>query len=614
MHVPVKRCKHLFSACAAMLVLAGCPKRFDPRADPVKGSPNSEAEQQYRTARAQLDGGDARGAAVRFAEFITRYPDDPLIPSAKLGQARALMQLGESGKAKEVLEPMTGGQGNEIAAERARYLLGLTSHRLGDAKRARELLLPFSGQVPAGDEATELEAVLADACRKLGETERALDHYDRFYRGARPSEQRYIRDRVDELVRALPAAEAQRLYGQVSHSTVGAAFLAERLAADRRQAGDEAGARNVLDETRDVRRRVGLEVVASKEEPVAAARAVGCLLPLTGRSKAMGERALRGILLAAGTFDARRGIEVRVRDTGSDPARAAQALESLVREGVLAVIGSPERSEGAQVMTRGVQLGVPVLGLAPDDVERGRGAFKLVQPRTRAAQVLAEHAVSTGARAVAVLAPDNAYGRSLAQAFVDTAKARGARIVADLRYAESATTFIDPAKRLKALAPDVVFVPAPAQQLALVASQLVASQVIAMPGVVATGKVARLYATADGVNERFMQSSSKYVQGAVLAPVFYSGWQQREVASFVEQYRMSYTDEPSSLEALAFDAVRAVRAIADDDPHVSRDHVLHSLGQLAQPGVTGELGFAPSGERRGAPKLYLVEADTLRPL
>ena len=72
-------------------------------------------------------------------------------------------------------------------------------------------------------------------------------------------------------------------------------------------------------------------------------------------------------------------IELKVRDSGSDPARAAAAVEDLAKEGVAAIVGSPDRVEAQTAAPRAEQLGVPFLELAPDDARRGDTTFKLVR-------------------------------------------------------------------------------------------------------------------------------------------------------------------------------------------------------------------------------------------
>jgi branched-chain amino acid transport system substrate-binding protein len=606
-----------------LMLLAGCPTRFDPRAETVRSSPNSEADHAYREARARLDIGDFKEAQARFAVFLEKYPNDPLAPSARLGATRAALGLGEGKKAKELIEPLAGSAaspGEDPSADptraRARYLLGMALHKTGDWQRSRELLRPFASTIASGDDAVELHAVLADDAAHVGELEEAFREYNLFFAGARPPEKLYIRDRVSQLVETLPPGEALRLWNVLPKDGIAAAFIGRKVATERRAAGDESTAKAILDESRSAREKAGLEEgrAAPTREAV---RAVGCVLPLTGKSRALGERALRGALLAAdlmsGALPSGVPIEIRVRDSGSDPARAQAAVEELANENVVVLLGSPDRIEAQMAAPKAESLGVPFLGLAPDDSRRGPLTFKMVRPRSATAVGLVAHAKRAGARSIAVLAAESAYGRSMSDAIKEAAKLAGVRVAADIRYPENATTFIDPVRKLQSAAPDAVIVPAPARDLSLIAPQLSASGVTRMPGVKPTGKVANLYATADGLNAQFLQSTAKYLEGAILAPTFYPNVAQPQVAAFMDKYRAAYNEEPTGLDVNAFDAVRAARiALEHADGTVSRAAIANQLTQLAENGLSGDLGFTAAGERAGTTPLYVVEAGGLR--
>jgi branched-chain amino acid transport system substrate-binding protein len=596
---------------SVLAVLTGCPKRFDPRAETVRTSPDADADNEYHQAKARLDVGDAREAQVRFAEFLRKHPADPLAPSARIGQARAELMLNQPKRAKELLEPVAAPE-NDPTAARARYLLGLALHKTGDYARSRQLLKPFAAQIASGDDAVELHAVLADDAAHLDDAEDALVEYSAFFGGARPAEKLYLKDRVSELVAKLPQTEALRLWNNLPHDTLAAAYLGKRVAADRRAAGDERTANAILDESRGARERVGIEEPrVDKTVKKEASRTVGLVLPLSGRQRALGERALRGALLAAdlmapGNLPGGVPIELKVRDTGSDPAKAAAAVDELARDGVAALVGSPDRVEAQSAVPRAEALGIPFLELAPDNARRGESTFKLVRESDARARALAQLAKKQGARSVAVLAPDSGYGRSMAAAFVDEARRLGLRVAGDLRYPETATTFIEPVKKLQQGSPEAIFVPAPANQLQLIAPQLAASGVTLMPGVKPAGRFARLYATADGLNEAFLQSTAKYLEGAILAPVFYPDVSDPRADAFLQRYKTAYAQDPSSLDALAFDAVRAAR-IALEHADGDRAALANSLSHLGENGLTGEIAFAAGGDRAGAPPLYVVD-------
>jgi branched-chain amino acid transport system substrate-binding protein len=600
---------------ALWLVLAGCPTRFDPRAETRVTTGDPEADHAYREARARMEVGDLKEALQRFAGFVEKWPNDPLAASAKLGEARCALSLGEAKRARDLAAPLAEAP-DEGTKLRARFLLGLALHKTNDPAKSRELLRPFVGQIAHGDDEVELHAVLADDAARLGDSEDALREYDLFFANARAVEKLYVRDRVSELVAKLSAADALRMWNVASKEGVGAAYLGRRVAADFRQAGNEAMARQVLDESRSAREHAGLEEAQSAPRRVGLQRAVGCVLPLSGKSRAYGERALHGALLAAEVMDVQLAsgapVELRVRDSSTDPARASSAVEELAQEGVAALLGSPDRFESQAAATRAEALGVPLLELAPDNARRSELIFKLVRDRASAASALVRRAQKAGARTAAILAPDSAYGRSMAEAFATAARSAGLRVLADLHYPDASTTFIDPVKKIESARPDALFVPAPASQLALIAPQLSASGLVRMQGVKPAGKLISVYATADGINQSFIASTAKYLDGAILAPTFYPDQSDPHVAAFVDRYRAAYGEDPNVLDALAFDAVRAVRVALDHEgSSPTRQALATQLAHLGETGLTGELAFTASGDRAGTPPLYTVDGDTV---
>jgi len=606
---------------ATFLSSAGCPSRFDPRAEPVQASPNREADHDYRQARSRLDAGDLTGAVERYQAFLVKYTGDPLVPAVKLGLARAELGLGELPKARELVEPMAGDLGRALPAtpeaQRARYLLGLLQHKAHEWQKARDTLRPYINAIVAGDDAFELHAVLADAAAQLGDVDDALTEYNAFYGGARPAEKIYVRDRASALVTKLTSMEAQRLWSAVPRDSLAAAFLGRRLAAEKRAAGDLNGERSMLDDSKTARERAGLEEARGDGGRAMSVRALGCVLPLTGKGRALGERALRGALLAAdlpggGPSGGAATFELRLRDSASDPAKAAAAVDELAAEGVVAVLGSPDRADSQAASPKAERLGVPFLELARDDVRRGELQFKMVRPRAQVAATLVKRAAQSGARTIAILAPDSAYGREMAQALTDAAKTiPGLRVVADLRYPEATTTFVEPAKRLVSLRPDALIVPAAASQLALIAPQLSSLGLTKMANVRSSGKALQLYATADGANAGFLMSTGKYLQGAILAPTFYADPADPISAAFVERYRRAYNEDPSVLDALAFDAVRAARLALDAaGPRPDRAQIAAQLTRVSERGLTGAIIFE-AGERAGGAPLFQVDNSAL---
>lgn len=615
------------------VLLGGCPSRFDPRAETLAGlaavrAADPTLDSAWREARQRFDAGDFAAARQGFERV--RLRGDAAARVAALWQARSCLALGEAAAAQALVEPLADEPGDPQIASQARFVLGLALARGEQPARSRPLLLPFEDVIVDGEDATELHAALAAAAAAEGEVPVALVELERFFAGARGPERAFIRAEATRLASVLPAGAVRSLYLSAAPLSLTRAALGPRMLAVPGQA-TPALASEVL----AARERFGMASAAAVGSE-ALRRAVGLVLPLSGRNRLVGERALRGALLAAGGLvedeepigagepgpsvrsppSRPPPIDLLVRDSASRPERAAAAIDELVHQGVLAVVLSPDRAEAAAAAGRARELALPAFDLSPDDGAGER--FRLLRPLTARASALAERALRAGARRLAVLYPDSGFGRKMAEAFAAALQGRGVALLAQLHFDEKATTFIEPARQLGPLLPDAVFVPAAAGQLELIAAQLLATGVTgAHPG---RGPGATLYATADGASGRTLARAGRYLQGAVLAPVF-SPSSDGPTAATIDRYRGAFGEEPGAADALAYDALSAARAAIERlgaAPPASAAEGRQRLAALvaggSADGLTGSVSFAADGQRAGPPTLLLVDGDRLRPL
>lgn len=607
---------------AAALLVTGCPRRFDPRAEEIH-SQNPEAEADYQQAQRLLHKGDLAGADQALQQFLSKYgatPAEPLVPVAALQAARVARSLGQPGRAKELAAPLASPPAGAPVpspwiSDRARLELGLSQHRLGAFAEARSLLAPLSAQIVDSDEATELHATLADLWLREDQPADALRELELFYRGAgvRPIEQAYIRDQVSRLLGRLPPEQQAKL-----------------------------------------RPRFGLEgaaATAAGADPATARPTggpiVGLVVPLTGKDRALGERVLRGALWASESLGSPHlanlpaGVDLRVRDVAS--AEPASLIAELRREGAQVVIGSPARgAETAQLLTAAEREGLLAIDLssrptppASASPATARTTVHLVRGNVARAQALAQTLVSSGLPTVAILAPTTTYGQTMTRAFTDAIAERsrggGVQVVAQLTFAENATTFTAQAKRLLETTPSALFVPASAAQLELIAAQLASSGVLPIykvtrgtadkPGL-ANPPVKLLLSSAEGMGERLLKNAGRYLQGAVLAPLSLGRLAVADGPAAAAARWDGYTEqvgaEPGALDALGFDAVLSVRAActrlrAQAPAARCTSEALNPLVRgLQTDGATGAIAFDDAGERGGPVFLVRVDGGALR--
>ena len=213
-------------------------------------------------------------------------------------------------------------------------------------------------------------------------------------------------------------------------------------------------------------------------------------MPLSGKFQPVGEAALRAAMLATGAVGRRRArrnsgglaSQLVIRDTATDPDRAARGVMELTREeAVIGIVGAADKKAGAAAMAEATQDGIPLLTL--DDQPPGAlsTAFQLIHaPEARVAE-LARRALKLGVREVAILGPDSASGKRLREAFRRELVAGGGRITAEATYVAGVNTFSAAVAALKKASFQAVFVPDSADRLELIAPALAVADLWPQP-------------------------------------------------------------------------------------------------------------------------------------
>jgi len=180
---------------------------------------------------------------------------------------------------------------------------------------------------------------------------------------------------------------------------------------------------------------------------------LGCLLPLSGRYASFGQRALKGVELALAMFTARANAtdaRIIIKDSGSDPEIASQAIRDLVIEDqAAAVVGSIITAETAAMEAQ--KMGIPIITLTQKDQITHIGDYVFRNFFTPEMQVKALVSYCTEELRLnrfAVMYPDEPYGWKFMNLFWDEVIAAQRTLVGVEAYDKSLTDFADPIKKL----------------------------------------------------------------------------------------------------------------------------------------------------------------------
>jgi branched-chain amino acid transport system substrate-binding protein len=185
-------------------------------------------------------------------------------------------------------------------------------------------------------------------------------------------------------------------------------------------------------------------------------RAIGVVLPLSGKQSSIAYKALKGIQLGLGIYGDpngdNSGFRLAVIDSEGNPDVARAAIERLVQEdNVIAVIGGLLSKTANAEASRAQEFGVPAIMLSQKAGVTQAGDFVFRNALTSQMQIqqLVDTAMGKmGMRNFAVLYPNDAYGVEFANLFWDAVRAKGGDIRGAQPYDPAETDFRGYVQRL----------------------------------------------------------------------------------------------------------------------------------------------------------------------
>jgi len=372
--------------------------------------------------------------------------------------------------------------------------------------------------------------------------------------------------------------------------------------------------------------------------------AVGCVLPLSGRYQAYGDRVLRGLVMAAQDFKNNGGdIQLIIKDSGGDPGLAVAAVRDLVLDNkVAAIIGPLSRVAAEAAAEEAQKLWVPIITLTQKEgvSDIGNYVFRYFLSNEEQTRALVEYAVlGLDYKRFAILYPNDSYGTRLMNLFWDELEGLGAEVRGIESYDPSQTDFADQIKKLVGLyyprpegeatdltkgekaaetslaglngdtpedqkeeeTPivdfDAIFIPDGYSQVGLIAPQLAYHDVTGV----------KLLGTNLWNSQKLVEMAAPYLQDAVFVDGFFSGSGLPLTSQFVQSYEQTFGGKPGYPEAQAYDTMRLLIE-GLNKPEVTSRPILRDalLGIRSLSGVAGTASVGPDGEVSKPPFLITI--------
>ncbi|MGO9830788.1 MAG: penicillin-binding protein activator [Myxococcaceae bacterium] len=420
----------------------------------VEPRPDTRAADALKAADAAAVGQPKSKQLEVYLSVRQAYPTTVAGEEALYRAACLAYELGEYAVARKQLNELLFENPLFDKALDARLKLGESSLQLKAYRDAYQTLVPLREKVPP-----EQRAELEDALRRAAEGARMANQsfrlaLDRAESAATPEERQAALQQVASLLdTSVPYDEVARVQEELSPSHPAWPMLTFKLArvyAHRRDARLKPTLEALLQKAPSSPYSQQAQAMLVRLDRVGAVRGrtLGVLVPLTGKYQRLGEAVMRGIKLALKGSD----IELLVKDTQGDPARAAAAVEELVFEdGAVAAIGPLFGEDSRRAAVVAQDLGLPLLTLTrnEDITEIGPFVFRNMLTYSAEGRALASWAVDVmGYKSFAVLYPNTSYGVEMTSDFWDQVTAKGAAVRGAEAYANDQTTFTTEAKKL----------------------------------------------------------------------------------------------------------------------------------------------------------------------
>jgi ABC-type branched-subunit amino acid transport system substrate-binding protein len=611
-------------------LISTLPASGVPLATPGQEQNAAMEQQELQRAKYYLEAGRDDEALMVLRGFVVRYPSSPQVATANLWLAKIFYQRQQYQDARLYLERMPVTNRVDV-----KLLSGLLDVATGDVEAGMaELRALPDGELTTEDQLLRDKA-LAAAYQQLGQRLQALIYLHHLSQQLVDQQRQPVLQQAHELLSALEPAEldeaAFMLRGTAVGQDAGLQQARRTLAAGRKDLALSRVQAVVFDPTPFPYRAEATALLDRLTGQPWLQRAIGVLLPLSGRYAAFGSLVQRGMDLAQVLHNQSHApVRLIYRDVGQGPDQAVAEVARLANEDRVMALAGPITGLSAEAAARRAdQEQVPLIALSqrPGLPQIGPYAFRDSLTSRLQAKALARHAVvEQGLSSFAVLYPENRLGNEMAQMFAEEVLALGGLVIDRVSYPEDATDFRRQVKLLRGEDPDApddppemtekdkladlfqpdlpsvdfdgLFIPDYADKIGLIAPQL---PFYGIEGVQLLG--------INGWNSpELIRNAGSSVEGAVFVDGFFRYSRYPFVQEFVDLFVERFGEEPSILEAQGFDVANILFSLLDRPDVTSRETLRLALALLQDyPGVTGATSFDQQGEAEKV--LFLLQVQ-----
>ncbi len=640
----------LFSACAPkpVVITPGPP----PAPVPPDTMPFETGEDLFAGAEELLAEQFYTGALDKYNEYLFRFPEGTWVEKALYRTSQINLELNEIDRAAVAFTDLTQRypDSHYIPDIGMKLLSALSS--AGEHIRLIEAAAAIDEEVLSDELRLEKYLLLANAYLALEYPIDAVIVYVKAIAAASEEEKRQIGIKLKMAVTKLNTSEIRYLLNQYQDDPPGG-FLLYQLGLNHIVDRQYEDAIVVL--TSYLEKFPDHEIAPQARQLLAELKktffyerfTIGCLLPLSGRYKSYGLRALNAVTFALAQYTSNDNnplIKIIVKDTGADPDKTSLVMDDLISQKVAAVIGPMVHAEVAAFKAQ--ENGIPIITLTQKDriTETGDYVFRNFFTPGMQVHSLVSHVINDlGLDRFAILYPDEKYGQTYMNLFWDEVIAQEGVVVGVEAYDPKQTDFADPIKKLVGLyhkVPEYLKPPVDLIAEMLVIDSTVEDEAENNPGSARNKNIVTPKAIVDfdavfipdspkaaglvipqlafydisdvyllGTNlwhsKDLIKMAHQSVQAAIVPDGFFAQSDVKRVKAFTTGFQEIYHQSPDFIEAVSYDTAMILFQLTNLSEIRTRDELKDTLLSLKDyEGVTGLTSFKENGDVEK--ELYLL--------
>ncbi|MBU8911033.1 MAG: penicillin-binding protein activator [Desulfobacterales bacterium] len=368
---------------------------------------------------------------------------------------------------------------------------------------------------------------------------------------------------------------------------------------------------------------------------------IGCLLPLTGKYAVFGQRALSGIQLAIQELSKKysREFKLIIKDTQANPDIAIEGVRQLYQKNVAGIIGPLLAVNQAGLEAEKLQIPMIALTQKSNFPLQGDYLFaNFITPEMQVQTLGAYLFLKLGIKKVAILYPNEKYGKKYMELFWDIVDEYDGEVVGVEPYDGRKTDFTEPIQKLtgqffpipdflkpEAIDPEnnealyedqnidllqiaiesesreekeeekiqidfeALFIPDSPSKVNLILPQLAFNDARGM----------YLIGTNLWHHKSLLKEAKGYNKHAIITDGFFDGSQNPATVRFAKKFESLFNAKPKFLEAISYDTASMLFLTAMDETIDSRQTLKDALqGRRIFEGVTGNTIFDKDGIAR----------------